>query len=164
MKKRRLWLEKWRRLLTLTPPSCSSKEKVPAVLRSWQRKRPSGFKLKLCVASDFPANNIVKFLLGFTNKGSENFVVESLDASFRYPQVKKLLLLLLLEIFDLWPSGCVLPLRTTSSTSRTSLLFSWEPSCLLRDRPPSSTPSSPPSRWEGGRSGWWSTSTTRTAL
>ncbi|KAM7369557.1 hypothetical protein PAMP_010874 [Pampus punctatissimus] len=35
---------------------------------------------------DFPANNIVKFLLGFTNKGSENFVVESLDASFRYPQ------------------------------------------------------------------------------
>ncbi|KAG5851078.1 translocon-associated protein subunit alpha-like isoform X2 [Anguilla rostrata] len=35
---------------------------------------------------DFPANNIVKFLLGFTNKGSEEFVVESLDASFRYPQ------------------------------------------------------------------------------
>ncbi|XP_056155118.1 translocon-associated protein subunit alpha isoform X2 [Lampris incognitus] len=35
---------------------------------------------------DFPANNIVKFLLGFTNKGTENFVVESLDASFRYPQ------------------------------------------------------------------------------
>uniref|UniRef100_A0A8D3CET1 Translocon-associated protein subunit alpha n=1 Tax=Scophthalmus maximus TaxID=52904 RepID=A0A8D3CET1_SCOMX len=35
---------------------------------------------------DFPANDIVKFLLGFTNKGSENFVVESLDASFRYPQ------------------------------------------------------------------------------
>ncbi|XP_068998268.1 translocon-associated protein subunit alpha isoform X2 [Embiotoca jacksoni] len=35
---------------------------------------------------DFPANDVVKFLLGFTNKGSENFVVESLDASFRYPQ------------------------------------------------------------------------------
>ncbi|KAM6953281.1 translocon-associated protein subunit alpha isoform 1-T1 [Aplochiton taeniatus] len=35
---------------------------------------------------DFPANEIVKFLMGFTNKGSENFVVESLDASFRYPQ------------------------------------------------------------------------------
>ncbi|KAL4001482.1 KRAB domain-containing zinc finger protein [Sarotherodon galilaeus] len=35
---------------------------------------------------DFPANDIVKFLLGFTNKGSENFIVESLDASFRYPQ------------------------------------------------------------------------------
>ncbi|CAL9697791.1 unnamed protein product [Knipowitschia caucasica] len=35
---------------------------------------------------DFPSNNIVKFLLGFTNKGSENFMIESLDASFRYPQ------------------------------------------------------------------------------
>ncbi|XP_057178447.1 translocon-associated protein subunit alpha isoform X1 [Triplophysa rosa] len=35
---------------------------------------------------DFPANNIVKFLLGFTNKGPENFIVDSLDASFRYPQ------------------------------------------------------------------------------
>lgn len=64
-------------------------------------------KLKLCVASDFPANNIVKFLLGFTNKGSEDFVVESLDASFRYPQVRRLLLLLLRleEVFDLRPSS-----------------------------------------------------------
>uniref|UniRef100_A0AAQ4PLU5 Translocon-associated protein subunit alpha n=1 Tax=Gasterosteus aculeatus aculeatus TaxID=481459 RepID=A0AAQ4PLU5_GASAC len=35
---------------------------------------------------DFPANEIVRFLLGFSNKGPENFVVESLDASFRYPQ------------------------------------------------------------------------------
>ncbi|MEE6465178.1 hypothetical protein FKM82_006474 [Ascaphus truei] len=35
---------------------------------------------------DFPANEIVKFLLGFTNKGTEDFIVESLDASFRYPQ------------------------------------------------------------------------------
>ncbi|XP_067290864.1 translocon-associated protein subunit alpha isoform X2 [Pseudorasbora parva] len=37
-------------------------------------------------STNFPANNIVKFLLGFTNKGSESFIVESLDASFRYPQ------------------------------------------------------------------------------
>ncbi|CAF90426.1 unnamed protein product, partial [Tetraodon nigroviridis] len=58
---------------------------------------------------DFPANNIVKFLLGFTNKGSENFVVESLDASFRYPQVKKAVLRPLLEeTCDLWPV-CFLP-------------------------------------------------------
>ncbi|EMP31666.1 Translocon-associated protein subunit alpha [Chelonia mydas] len=35
---------------------------------------------------DFPANNIVKFLVGFTNKGTEDFIIESLDASFRYPQ------------------------------------------------------------------------------
>lgn len=35
---------------------------------------------------DFPANDIVKFLVGFTNKGTEDFTVDSLDASFRYPQ------------------------------------------------------------------------------
>ncbi|XP_045395277.1 LOW QUALITY PROTEIN: translocon-associated protein subunit alpha-like [Lemur catta] len=35
---------------------------------------------------DFPANNIVKFLVGFTNKGTEDFIVESLDGSFCYPQ------------------------------------------------------------------------------
>ncbi|XP_073487112.1 translocon-associated protein subunit alpha isoform X1 [Aquarana catesbeiana] len=35
---------------------------------------------------DFPANEIVKFMVGFTNKGTEDFIVESLDASFRYPQ------------------------------------------------------------------------------
>ncbi|XP_074064374.1 LOW QUALITY PROTEIN: translocon-associated protein subunit alpha-like [Macrotis lagotis] len=35
---------------------------------------------------DFQQNNIVMFLVGFTNKGTEDFIVESLDASFRYPQ------------------------------------------------------------------------------
>uniref|UniRef100_A0A3B1II33 Translocon-associated protein subunit alpha n=1 Tax=Astyanax mexicanus TaxID=7994 RepID=A0A3B1II33_ASTMX len=35
---------------------------------------------------EFPANEIVKFLVGFTNKGSQDFTVQSLEASFRYPQ------------------------------------------------------------------------------
>ncbi|XP_071373914.1 LOW QUALITY PROTEIN: translocon-associated protein subunit alpha-like [Centroberyx affinis] len=35
---------------------------------------------------EFPANEIVKFLVGFTNKGSQDFSVQSLEASFRYPQ------------------------------------------------------------------------------
>ncbi|KAL2090887.1 hypothetical protein ACEWY4_013150 [Coilia grayii] len=35
---------------------------------------------------EFPANQIVKFLVGFTNKGSTDFTVQSLEASFRYPQ------------------------------------------------------------------------------
>uniref|UniRef100_A0A3B3TA85 Translocon-associated protein subunit alpha n=1 Tax=Paramormyrops kingsleyae TaxID=1676925 RepID=A0A3B3TA85_9TELE len=35
---------------------------------------------------EFPANEIVKFLVGFTNKGTQDFVVQSLEASFRYPQ------------------------------------------------------------------------------
>ena len=36
--------------------------------------------------SDFPAGFLVKFLVGFTNKGDKDFVVDSMDASFRYPQ------------------------------------------------------------------------------
>ncbi|XP_020498063.2 translocon-associated protein subunit alpha [Labrus bergylta] len=35
---------------------------------------------------EFPANEIVRFLVGFTNKGSQDFSVQSLEASFRYPQ------------------------------------------------------------------------------
>ncbi|XP_030632164.1 translocon-associated protein subunit alpha [Chanos chanos] len=35
---------------------------------------------------EFPANEIVKFLVGFTNKGGQDFIVQSLEASFRYPQ------------------------------------------------------------------------------
>lgn len=33
---------------------------------------------------ELPAGNIVEFLVGFTNKGENDFVLESLDASFRY--------------------------------------------------------------------------------
>ncbi|XP_039591494.1 translocon-associated protein subunit alpha-like [Polypterus senegalus] len=35
---------------------------------------------------DFPANAIAHFLVGFTNKGEDVFTVQSLEASFRYPQ------------------------------------------------------------------------------
>lgn len=38
------------------------------------------------VSVEFPANEIVKFLVGFTNKGSQDFTVRSLEASFRFPQ------------------------------------------------------------------------------
>lgn len=43
-------------------------------------------RLKVSLLSEFPANQIVRFLVGFTNKGSEVFTVQSLEASFRYPQ------------------------------------------------------------------------------
>lgn len=33
---------------------------------------------------ELPAGNIVEFLVGFINKGESDFVLESLDASFRY--------------------------------------------------------------------------------
>ncbi|XP_015595345.1 translocon-associated protein subunit alpha [Cephus cinctus] len=34
---------------------------------------------------EFPAGNLVEFLVGFTNKGETDFILETLDASFRYP-------------------------------------------------------------------------------
>lgn len=91
MKKKKRWSARWKLPPTPTPPSCSSKEKVTlpsGTLQLWFILFWMQHSLS-CFCPDFPANNIVKFLLGFTNKGSENFVVESLDASFRYPQVQK---------------------------------------------------------------------------
>lgn len=35
---------------------------------------------------DLPAGEQVKLLVGFTNKGNQDFIVESMDAAFRYPQ------------------------------------------------------------------------------
>lgn len=124
-RRRRHWLERWRPLLMLTPPSYSSREMVRHfnTLQTcvyymgsnpnskhcsrflsylhfaiyWENSLTQTFLfLKQSISlshfsflhcSDFPANEIVKFLMGFSNKGStDNFVVESLDASFRYPQ------------------------------------------------------------------------------
>lgn len=34
--------------------------------------------------SELPAGKVVEFLVGFTNKGEKDFIVDSLDASFRY--------------------------------------------------------------------------------
>ncbi|XP_055587275.1 translocon-associated protein subunit alpha-like [Uranotaenia lowii] len=34
---------------------------------------------------ELPAGNPVEFLVGFANKGSDDFIVESVEASFRYP-------------------------------------------------------------------------------
>lgn len=38
------------------------------------------------LGTDLPAGKVVKFLVGFTNKGDKEFMVESMDAAFRYPQ------------------------------------------------------------------------------
>ncbi|XP_034023484.1 translocon-associated protein subunit alpha-like [Thalassophryne amazonica] len=35
---------------------------------------------------EFPADKVVNFLVGFTNKGSQDFTVQSLETSLRYPQ------------------------------------------------------------------------------
>jgi len=36
-------------------------------------------------STELPAGKIVEFLVGFSNKGDGDFVIETLDASFRYP-------------------------------------------------------------------------------
>ena len=38
------------------------------------------------VFTDLPAGQQVKLLVGFTNKGSQDFFVDNMEASFRYPQ------------------------------------------------------------------------------
>lgn len=38
----------------------------------------------LCL--DFPDDQNVTFLVGFTNKGEKDFIVETMDAAFHYPQ------------------------------------------------------------------------------
>lgn len=35
---------------------------------------------------ELPAGQVVRLLVGFTNKGDKDFVVENMEASFRYPQ------------------------------------------------------------------------------
>lgn len=34
---------------------------------------------------ELPAGKDVHFLVGFANRGSKDFIVEAMDASFRYP-------------------------------------------------------------------------------
>ncbi|XP_074755739.1 translocon-associated protein subunit alpha isoform X1 [Athene noctua] len=68
-------------------PTDLTEEKEEEDLSGEPKASPSADTTILFVkGEDFPANNIVKFLVGFTNKGAEDFIVESLDASFRYPQ------------------------------------------------------------------------------
>lgn len=38
------------------------------------------------IVPDLPAGNVAEFLVSFTNKGNKDFVLEAMDASFRYPQ------------------------------------------------------------------------------
>jgi len=37
-------------------------------------------------STEFPAGKLVKCLVGFVNNGDQHFIVETMDASFRYPQ------------------------------------------------------------------------------
>lgn len=50
-------------------------------------KTSNDWKIKIqnLLITELPAGNLVQFLVGFLNKGSQDMVLETLDASFRYP-------------------------------------------------------------------------------
>jgi len=59
-------------------------EEEPAMIPS-----PEGKSTILFVqprGNEFPAGHMVKFLVGFANTGSQDFVIDTMEASFRYPQ------------------------------------------------------------------------------
>ncbi|MBN3321774.1 COEA1 protein, partial [Atractosteus spatula] len=75
---------------------------------------------------EFPANEIVKFLVGFTNKGSQDFTVQSLEASFRYPQDYQFYI----------QNFTVLPLSTLVQPQRqASFEYSFIPALPMAGRP-----------------------------
>lgn len=75
---------------------------------------------------EFPANEIVRFLVGFTNKGSQDFTVQSLEASFRYPQDFQFYI----------QNFTALPLNTVvQPQAQASFEYSFIPAQLMAGRP-----------------------------
>lgn len=77
--------------LMLTPICCSPSQPT------WVHRPPYASKAasSLCLllychillpVTEFPAGELIKLLVGFTNKGDKDFIVETMDAAFRYPQ------------------------------------------------------------------------------
>ncbi|XP_026857845.2 translocon-associated protein subunit alpha-like [Electrophorus electricus] len=75
---------------------------------------------------DFPANEIVKFLVGFTNKGSQDFTVQSLEASFHYPQDYQFFI----QNFTALPLGTVI-----KPNKQASFEYSFIPAQPMAGRP-----------------------------
>ncbi|XP_066528273.1 translocon-associated protein subunit alpha-like [Hoplias malabaricus] len=75
---------------------------------------------------EFPANEIVKCLVGFTNNGSEDFTVQSLEASFRYPQDFQFYI----QNFTALPLEMVVP-----SKKQASFEYSFIPAAPMAGRP-----------------------------
>jgi len=68
----------------VTPPEKEEEEEEASVTASKDANtvilftQPKG--------TDFPAGTTVKFLVGFTNNAEHDFVIDTMEASFRYPQ------------------------------------------------------------------------------
>ncbi|XP_012678062.1 translocon-associated protein subunit alpha-like [Clupea harengus] len=75
---------------------------------------------------EFPADEIVKFLVGFTNKGTTDFTMQSLEASFRYPQDFQFHI----QNFTALPLSIVVP-----PTKQASFEYSFIPAQPMAGRP-----------------------------
>jgi len=75
---------------------------------------------------ELPAGQIVEFLVGFTNKGSKDFVLDTLDASFRYPMD---------YTFYIQNFSTIGYRRTVKPKQQATLLYSFIPSDTYAGRP-----------------------------
>lgn len=182
MKKKKRWLAKWKLPPTPTPPSCLSKEKVTLPSGTLQLWFILFYTRRCCELTLFlsrlPRQQHRQVPARLHQQGLRELRGGVSGRLLPLPTGTKTHVSVLAEQFwllgannepaerlslALSDSVLLVPHRITSSTSRTSRLSSSAPWFPPADRPPSSTPSSPQSRWEGGRSDSSSTSTTRTA-
>jgi len=75
---------------------------------------------------DLPAGKLVEFLVGFTNRGSQDMVVEALEASFRYPVDFS---------FHIQNFSQLLYSRTVKPTHQATLFYSFIPAETFAGRP-----------------------------
>uniref|UniRef100_T1J560 Translocon-associated protein subunit alpha n=1 Tax=Strigamia maritima TaxID=126957 RepID=T1J560_STRMM len=75
---------------------------------------------------DLPAGKLVEFLVGFCNKGKSDFILESLDGSFRYPMDFS---------FYIQNFSTIHYTRVVKPTEQVTLSYSFIPSDTFSSRP-----------------------------
>jgi len=75
---------------------------------------------------DLPAGKLVEFLVGFTNKGSQDMVLDTLDASFRYPMDFS---------FYIQNFSALSYQRTVKPSHQATLMYSFIPAEAFAGRP-----------------------------
>ena len=75
---------------------------------------------------ELPAGQIVEFLVGFSNKGPVDFVIETLDASFRYPMD---------FTFHIQNFSAINYQKTVKPNQETTIAYSFIPADAFAGRP-----------------------------
>ncbi|MCL4136684.1 UNVERIFIED_CONTAM: hypothetical protein GTU68_023065, partial [Idotea baltica] len=76
--------------------------------------------------SELPAGKLVEFLVGFTNNGDRDFVLDSIDASFRYPMDFS---------FYIQNFTAIPYFRTVKPRQEATLMYSFYPAEAFAGRP-----------------------------